>query len=214
MTDEKQAPLCLCSCFVVSSQVKCSSVSVATCDKCKSSGFKSSSLSSLLPSWTSSPHHQTCDKCKLKQVQVTETGRIDLDRATHREYSSVKPRNATAESCFTPFHVFLLRSSCPFQVEHHRTCTVFALIHKKWIKMGSDEVLGQIWKSNGWQGKIFEQFETAPAVCLTQLIWFRLTARETHAAVNWRLLVLTFMELWWHRPDDHVLDLHVNMFSL
>ena len=140
--------------------------------------FKSSSLSSS--SWTSSssPHHQTCDKCKLKQVQVTETGRIDLDGATHREYSSVKPRNGSAESCFTPFHVVLLGSSCPFQVEHHRTCTIFALSHKKWLKMSSDEVLGQIWKSNGWQGKIFEQFETAPAVCLTQLIWFRLTARE------------------------------------
>ena len=123
-------------------------------------------------------HHQTCDKCKLKQVQVTETGRIDLDGATHREYSSVKPRNGSAESCFTPFHVVLLGSSCPFQVEHHRTCTIFALIHKKWLKMGSDEVLGQIWKSNGWRGEIFEQFETAPAVCLTQLIWFRLTARE------------------------------------
>ena len=122
------------------------------------------------------PHHQTCDKCKLKQV--TETGRIDLDGATHREYSSVEPRNDSAESCFTPFHVVLLGSSCPFQVEHHRTCSIFALIHKKWLKIGLYEVLGQIWKSNGWQGKIFEQFETAPAVCLTQLIWFRLTARE------------------------------------
>ena len=77
------------------------------------------------------PDHQTCDKCKLKQVQVTETGRIDSDRATHREYSSVEPRNDSAESCFTPFHVVLLGSSCPFQVEHHRTCTIFALIHKK-----------------------------------------------------------------------------------
>ena len=140
------------------------------------------------------PHHQTCDKCKLKQVQVTETGRIDLDRATHREYSSVKPRNTSAESCFTPFHVVVLGSSCPFQVEHHRTCTIFTVIHKKWLKMSSDEVLGQIWKSNGWQGKIFEQFETAPAVCLTQLIWFRLTGRT-----QWIDMVLTFIEKWWHQ---------------
>ena len=92
MTDEKQAPLCLCSCFVVSSQVRWCSVSVATCDKCKSSGFKWSSLSSSsphsLPSRTSSSSPSSPDLWQM-QIEAGPSHRNRADRLRRSNSSRI-----------------------------------------------------------------------------------------------------------------------------